>query len=514
MDGEEYTRVSRPTHWPDRDPLTIRAETTPERLALLEIETGSRWTCQELSEHVDVVAAELSERVAPSDSRTGRRRVGYLLEPGPEFVATLYAIWRLGWSAVGLHTGLAPGEFDSHVDAAELDAVVCESGTETLATTADCDTVAVESILEQADVDMDSPGSNPTVSHSEPATWNPDDTALILFTSGTTDEPKGVRLTFGNLLASATASAFRLGVDPDDRWLCCLPVSHMGGFAPAVRSVLYGTTLAVQREFSASATASALDAHEISQVSLVPTQLKRLLDAGWTPEASLRTVLLGGAPATRSLLERADDVGVPVYPTYGMTEAASQIATARPDVWRANPGTVGRPLVCTDVTILDGDSPVRPGEHGEIVVEGPTVTPGYLESAQTRESFSKHGFHTGDVGYRDEDGRLWVTGRLDEVLITGGELVCPIDVANVIVTHEAVDDAAVVGLPDEEWGQRVAALVVANEKRVGKGDLELYCRDRLSSFKVPKQFVFTEEIPRTASGTVNREAARALFEMV
>lgn len=515
MDGDEYTgsdRTSRPIHWPRRDPLGSRAETTPETVALVETETGSTWTCRELSASVDAVATELTARIPESDSGAGGRRVGYLLEAGPEFVATLYALWRLGWTAVGLHTGLAPGELEAHADAAELDAVVFESGTETLATTADCPTVAAESIVELDDIEMSQRTSSRAASVPEPATWNPDDTALILFTSGTTDEPKGVRLTLGNLLASATASAFRLGVDPDDRWLCCLPVSHMGGLAPTVRTVLYGATLVVQRGFDASATARALDTRQVTQVSLVPTQLKRLLDAGWTPDPSLRTVLLGGAPATRSLLERADEAGVPVYPTYGMTEAASQIATARPAECQANPGTVGRPLVCTDVTIVDGDRLSDPGEHGEIVVDGPTITPGYLEPAQTRESFGKHGFHTGDVGYRDENGRLWITGRLDEVLITGGELVCPTDVADVLVTHEGVDDAAVVGLPDEEWGQRVAAVVVPNEETVNESELKSYCRERLSSFKVPKQFGFTDEILRTASGTVKRDAVRELFE--
>ena len=500
--------------WPTRDLLATRAETTPERTGLVESETGTTWSYRELSETVSEGASGLRAQLpAVPTEREQRPRIGFLLSPGPGFVTTLYAIWRLGWVAVGLHTKLTAAELETHVEAAAVDAVVVDRESQSLASNLDCPAIPVGSLTPNERSENRTIEPEPDEAPIELAEWMPDETALILFTSGTTGEPKGVRLTLGNLVASATASAFRLGVDSSDRWLCCLPVFHMGGLAPAVRTVLYGTTLVVQREFDVAETARTLDEHRITEVSLVPTQLKRLLDAGWSPGPALDTVLLGGAPATDALLDRADSAGVPAYPTYGMTETASQISTTTPGERRAHPGTVGQPLVCTDVTVLDDGQPVGPGEHGELVVDGPTVTPGYLDTTHTADAFGEYGFHTGDVGYRDENGRLWIVGRRDEVIVTGGELVAPDEVVEVLATHEGVDDVAVVGLPDEEWGEQVAAVVVGRgDESPTEATLREHCRERLASFKLPKTVEFVDEIPRTGSGTVDREAVRKVLE--
>jgi O-succinylbenzoic acid--CoA ligase len=223
---------------------------------------------------------------------------------------------------------------------------------------------------------------------------------------------------------------------------------HMGGLAPAIRCALYGATVILQREFDAETTAIALDDRDATGVSLVPTALDRLLDAGWEPSPSLRFVLLGGAAASTDLLARCESRDVPVHATYGMTETASQIATATPAQAYDDPETVGQPLVNTTVRVLDdaGDR-VPPGETGELVVDGPTVTPGYLgvaNEAAGRERFDDAGFHTGDLGYRDDDGFVYVTGRLDEVIVTGGENVAPATVEAALESVDDVEAAAVV----------------------------------------------------------------------
>jgi O-succinylbenzoic acid--CoA ligase len=193
-----------------------------------------------------------------------------------------------------------------------------------------------------------------------------------------------------------------------------------------------------------------------------------------------------------------------------MTETASQIATATPEQVVAHEGTVGQPLVNTTVTVVDEDGePVPPGGAGEIVVAGPTVTPGYLDPEVTEAAFGPQGLHTGDVGSRDEDGRLWVHNRKDDRIVTGGENVDPGEVVAVLRDHPRIREAAVVGLDDSEWGERVAALVVPTEGRsLSADEIDTHCRERLAGFKCPRTVAFAEELPRTASGTVDREGVR------
>ncbi|MGQ3414030.1 class I adenylate-forming enzyme family protein [Natrinema sp. LN54] len=526
-----------PVDWPTRDPVAHRVAATPQRTALIDIESGAAWSFREFDRRVDRAASGLVAATAGSD----RGRIGVLMDTRPAFATLFFAAMRIGATAVPLNVRETAGELASKVDRTDLAAIVCEGDTEETALEIAADpAVAVRSVDDPAadrteplipserndrlgsDFDLESepvsdPASEPVPESRsvDPVTLEREDTQLIMFTSGTSGEPKAVRLTVGNLVASATASAFRLGVDPSDRWLCCLPMYHMGGLAPVIRSVLYGTTVVIQREFGPESTARALAAYDATGVSLVPTMCKRLLDAGWEPADALRFVLLGGAPASDDLLERCRDAGVPVYPTYGMTETASQIATATPAETGTNEGTVGQPLLCTDVSVLEDGEPVAPGEPGDLVVSGPTVTPGYLDEEATAAAFGERGLHTGDIGYRDDDGRLWILNRRSDRIVTGGENVDPGEVVAALRSHPRVDAAAVVGLADEEWGERVAALVVPDPETNAGDDgsleprsLRAHCDERLAGFKCPKTIGITDALPRTASGTVDRDAVR------
>ncbi|ELY62269.1 class I adenylate-forming enzyme family protein [Natronolimnohabitans innermongolicus] len=516
--------------WPTRDLVSHRVATTPQRTALMDDETGRTWTFRELDRRVDRVAAALESRVG-SDLRS--TRIALLMDTRPAFAVCVFAAMRTGAAIVPLNVRETPAELRGTVDRTEPAALVCERETEPAA-------------LEIGREPPESIGSLPVLSVDEPETDAVDELAVepssdeapavdpvplersdelvVMFTSGTSGEPKGVPLTVENLVSSATASAFRLGVGPDDRWLCCLPMYHMGGLAPVVRSALYGTPVVIQRTFDRHETQRVLAEYDCTGVSLVPTMCKRLLEAGWEPEPddALRFVLLGGAPATSELLERCRAADIPVRPTYGMTETASQIATATADEVAAHDGTVGQPLVCTDVTVVDEDGePLPPGETGELVVSGPTVTPGYLSEAVTADRFCEYGLRTGDIGHRDSDGRLWVLNRRSDRIVTGGENVDPGEVLEALRSHPTVDDGAVVGLEDPEWGERVAALVVPDENDSGRGDrgdlesgidlesLLAHCGNRLAGFKQPKTVGVAASLPRTASGTVDREAVRA-----
>ncbi|HMJ37394.1 MAG TPA: AMP-binding protein [Baekduia sp.] len=300
--------------------------------------------------------------------------------------------------------------------------------------------------------------------------------AIVVHTSGSTGAPKAIGLTYGNWLWSALGSAIALGVDPRERWLCALPLSHVGGLSILLRSAIYGTTAIVEERFDTERVLAALRAPDgPTIVSLVPTTLARLLDAGLERPPALRWALLGGAPLPPALLARAAAAGVPVAPTYGLTEACSQVATD------------GIPLFCTRVR-LAGD--------GEIVVSGPTVSPDAGPELRT-----------GDLGAFDGEGRLHIVGRKADTIVTGGENVAPAEVEAALEAHPAVLEAAVLGLPDPTWGEAVVALVRLRPGADAPTDAELraHCAARLARFKVPKAYTMIgEPLPRTGSGKLLR----------
>ncbi|WP_303703953.1 o-succinylbenzoate--CoA ligase [Haloquadratum walsbyi] len=490
--------------------LSQRAETSPTACALIDAETGDEYTFSALDQAVEQLAGRLSKfGVSQSD------RVGIILSPQIESALTFYAAARIGATAVPLGHRLTATEIETRLTRVTVQTIVCEHCTERTVFEA---TAAVDDDISVISVDnstIDSVDSVETVTSAEVNTvaWNPQRTQLVLFTSGTTGSPKAVKLTAGNILWSAVSSAFRLGIDPNERWLVTLPLHHMGGIAPILRGPLYGMTVVLRGEFDTEQAVTDLHEHSITAVSLVPTMLRRMLNANNTssfPER-LQTVLLGGAPASTTLINRCQGESIPVYPTYGLTETASQVATARPQTAFDNPQMVGTPLLWTDVTIVDeSGNPQSAGNPGEIVVEGPTVTPGYASP----ESMVKgeYGFHTGDIGVLDTDGRLTVINRLDDRIVTGGENVDPGEVATVLESHPDVASAAVVGISDTEWGERVVAAVTPmTGESINKDALRSHARNHLTGFKIPKMIRVTDTLSRTVSGTIDRDAIRELF---
>ncbi|PHQ38147.1 2-succinylbenzoate-CoA ligase [Halorubrum persicum] len=455
-----------------RDWLSHRVVSSPDDTALIRAEDGEAWTYTDLDRLVSETAGRLVAHGIEADDR-----LGVLTPPYVGTVGLVHAAMRIGATFVPLGQELTERELAERVERADLDAVVCAEPTE------DAALGAVEGCAAESEppvLSVDDPiAESVTAVHAvepesiDPPAWETSDYLCILFTSGTTGDPKPVPLTAGNVYSSAVASAFRLGVHHEDRWLVSLSLHHMGGLAPVYRSALYGTTLVLREGFDPGGTADDIDTYDVTGISLVPTMLQRMLDRRGTLSDTLRVVLLGGAPAPNELLERCHDYSVPVFPTYGMTESASQIVTATPRQTRDRLGTVGRPIFGTDVTIVDEEgTPVDPGESGEIVVEGPTVTPGYIDgtdevgegghrtAALDRSAFGPHGLHTGDVGRVDDEGFLYVLNRLDDRIVTGGENIEPGEVVDVFREFPAVEDAAVVGLDDDVWGERVSALLV------------------------------------------------------
>lgn len=315
------------------------------------------------------------------------------------------------------------------------------------------------------------------------------DSALVVFTSGTTGAPKGVRLTSLNLTAAASASAEHLGHGPDDDWLLAMPMHHVGGISIVVRQAYTGGSVSLHSGFDPGRFAAAMRG-PVTMVSVVPTMLARLIDHG--PFSGLRAVLVGGGPIPPGLLEAATDVGLPVLPTYGMTETFGQVATLRPDA----------PLAYK-VHPLPGVQ-VRTDSDGRIAVKGAQVSPGYAGEPDRQDPW----FVTSDFGEIDHEGALRILGRADTVIVTGGENVSPERVESVARDHRGVEDVMVVGSPDPEWGEKVVCVYTGS---VTPEDLRSWFSERLPRFMVPKRFVMVESIPRTALGKPDRSAVESLL---
>jgi o-succinylbenzoate---CoA ligase len=435
--------------------LSQRAQTCPDRCALIADETVL--TYAELEREATAAARRLAARGA----RRGAT-VALMLPAGIQYVVMLHALMKLGAVAYPINTRLAEAEREAE-----------------LARAAPALTV----------------NGSPDLGHTEadlPLLGEHDLSALHcrILTSGTSGGPRPVGLTYGNHLWSAVGSAFNLGVEPTDRWLCCLPLFHVGGLSIVMRSVIYGTTAVVHEGFDVDRVASSLEGDGVTVISLVATQLTRLLEAG-VDLLPLRAVLVGGGPVPAEVLEEAIGRGATVVQTYGLTETASQVTTLSPAEAEHRIGSAGRPLLTTHLRIQDR----------EILVQGPTVAPGVADEDGW--------LHTGDLGRIDEEGFLYVTDRLGDMIVSGGENVLPTEVEEVLLRHPGVADAAVIGRADAKWQEAVTAVVVLRgDAEVSADELRSHCGGELAGFKVPKRVEFVSELPRTASGKLIRRELR------
>lgn len=432
----------------DLDPWLPRAAALrPDHPALIDAD-GRATTYAELHRQALDAAAVLQARGIEAGDR-----VALQLPPGRPFLAALHATLLLGATAVPIDLRLAPQERAVRTEGAKT---------------------TIDAPLRRGD----EPAAH-LLDRLDPAT-----PATLVHTSGTTADPKPVALTIGNWTWNALGSALALGLDPGDRWLCTLPLSHVGGLAILIRSAIYGTTVVLHERFDTEAALTAIERDRVTLASLVPTTLVRLLDAGLKAPNPLRVALIGGGSLPPVLAAQAQEAGIPVAQTYGMTEACSQVTTSKP----GEPETAGRPLAGQQVKISDDD---------EILVKGPTVAPG----AARRDGW----LHTGDCGRLDAQGRLTITGRKADTIVSGGENIAPAEVEAALLTHPAVADAGVHGRSDPQWGEAVVATVVLHDGAETEAEeLRAHVASQLARFKVPKEVAFAGRLPRTASGKLLR----------
>ncbi len=477
--------------------LTARVSATPNQVAL--IADGIQITYAALAQR----ANDYQRRLASVGVRAGQH-IGALLSNSPDAVALIHALAGMQAVIVPLNLRLTPDEMRWQLRQADCEILLCTSETQP-------QDIAIETDLPVHSIDKVVPGDKPLT--LQPVDLNA--TQAIVFTSGTSGNPKGVEITFGNHFYSAMASAYRLGHDVHDRWLSVLPLYHVGGLAVIFRGTLYGITTVLHDKFDIEKIQHSFDHRKITMISLVPTMLYRMLEADVRWPDSLRLILLGGAAASSALLERAWTLDLPIATTYGLTEATSQVATATPAQTRSKPGSVGKPLMFTSVQVVDeGGERASVGEYGEVQVTGPTVTKGYYKNPDANnERLRDNWLSTGDIGYLDDDGDLWLVQRRSDLIVSGGENIYPTEVEQLLSTYPAVKAISVVGVNDAEWGQRVVAAVVLQDgATLDPDELIAYGREHLAGYKLPKQVQFVDELPQTASGKIQRGQVRALFE--
>ena len=445
------------------DWLRQRAAMTPARRAVRA--DGVNWSFAELDLRVDAALEVLrGHGVQPG------QHVGVLAPNGAAYVVAVHALARLGAVLVPINTRLTQREIDWQLHDARIKLLL--------------DAAAIAALVHAPAV---------------PAVGRPDrdfdlaEPHSILYTSGTTGRPKGAILTYGNHWWSAVASALNLGLHAADNWLVCLPLFHVGGLSILLRSVAYGIPAIIHSRFDPAEVNAAIDEQGVALISVVSTMLERLLtERGERPfPATLRVVLLGGGPAPLPLLERALRAHAPVVQTYGLTETASQVVTLTPEDAISKVGSAGKPLMGTHIRIEP---------DGEICLSGPTVSPGYLHQPP-RAGW----LHTGDLGYLDADGYLYVLDRRDDLIVSGGENIYPAEVEAALLAHPAVAEAGAFGQADSQWGSTVAAAVTLQAgAAVQPDELLTFVRQRLASYKVPRRIDIRSELPRNAAGKLLR----------
>ncbi len=450
----------------------MQAAENPDRIAL--IAGGKEWSYLQLHHEVSSGARRLATLGVGSGDRVCTR-----LRNGALAAALPHALMRLGAQLVPLNTRLTHDEIQWQVNDVDPRLIVDES----------LDFGAVS----QKDVDLRSD-------------YDLDQTLAIIYTSGTTGRPKGAMLTVGNFWWSAVGSALNMENRVADRWLACLPLFHVGGLSILIRCAIYGITAVVHDEFDPLQVNNAIDNEGITIVSLVGVMLERVLDARSNKPfpPTLRCILLGGGPASTALLERCASIGAPIVTTYGLTETCSQVTTMPLADDGTRIGASGKVLHPNELRISDDQ---------EILVRGPIVMKGYFKNPDATSRAIVDGWlNTGDSGRLDEDGYLYVLDRRSDLIVTGGENVYPAEVESVLGSHPSVAEAAVIGVHDEKWGQRVVAIVRPANQNADAKTLMDYCSERLAGFKRPSQISFVSyQLPRTASGKLRRNELRESF---
>ena len=515
------------------DLLGNRTDATPDKIFLISEVDGRSWSYSEFTTAVARTAQMLRSR-----GIRDRDVVSLMLPNSAEYIIAYFACWHLGAIAGPVNSLLKPEEIEWVVNNSEAKLMLVGSDFISYVP------ASIRSIIfddaGKAGVDFEECSANNDVA--------PDDEAIIIYTSGTTGKPKGCLLTHGNLIANARQITRWLGFGTDDRLLTVMPLFHMNAVTVTTMTALYanGSTV-VSPKFSASRFWDIIENYQITSFGSVATILSMLLKGSGEQQAAgsdhekpltahrsqhtnLRFAMCGSAPVPVEVLRKFEErFGVLVVEGYGLSESTCR-ATFNPPNDDRRPGSCGKPIGNEMRVVDENDNDVPDGELGEIVLRGPNIFKGYFKNPEaTAEAFRGGWFHTGDIGYRDADGFFYIADRKSDMIIRGGENIYPREIDDILYTHPAVAHAAVIGVPDELYGEEVAAFIVLKdgytqtetqvegsviaETHVSGEDIINFCKLNLADFKCPKTVYFVADIPKGPTGKLlKRELAKLILK--
>jgi len=417
-----------------------------------------------------------------------------------EFMLLVFALWKVGSIPVPLNTKLNALEIDNLLAFLSPRFIYVDPK---IIINPSANAVAVKK-----DILFDEDNSNYEnikwpFDNIIPDLFSQNETALILFTSGSSGKPKGVELTFNNLRKSFENCNSVLNQNSKDKWLASLPFYHIGGFSIIIRALLSGATLILPRSLKTEDLADEIKLRKPSLVSFVSAQLKRLLEAGIYPNKTLRYVLLGGGYFDDSLILQALENKWPIAKSYGSTETSSLITFLNCKTEKDKLPSAGKPLINNQIFIVDDKKKNLPAnKKGEIIIKGESCSSRYFKNPEDSKNKFIDGVHyTGDHGFLDEEGYLFVESRRDDLIISGGENINPLEIEKLLKEFPGILNVSVFGEEDKEWGHIIAAAVqISPEKEASAEQLKEYLKTRISSFKVPKKFYFIDEFPLSPLG--------------
>lgn len=474
------SKVEHVPHW-----LSKQASLHPEKVAV-EQENGTTISFKMLKEKSERFAKQLANYPIKRGSRVAILSTNHL-----DMIIAIHALSYLEAVVVLLNTRLTTTELTDQINRSQSELLLTTS---TLQKEKELSFTKQITFSEVKTLELQPLSLAEEINLHAPFT--------MMYTSGTTGAPKGVLHTYGNHWWSAVGSVLNLGLHERDKWLLTLPLFHVGGLSILIRSVMYGMSVYLLDTYHVKSLKTALFEKDVTIASLVTLMLQQLLDEieGEPFPEHVRCILLGGGSVPEPLLHKVEQKQIPLFQSYGMTETSSQIVTLSGAYAREKLGSAGKPLLPAQLKINQPDE----DGVGEIMVKGPMVFHGYDRLKEENEqSFTEGWFHTGDLGYVDEDGFLFVVDRRTDLIISGGENVYPSEIEQVLLAYPGIQEVAVVGKRDSKWGEVPVAFVVV-DRAIDETDVITFAKEKLASFKVPQQIIRQQTLPRNASNKIMR----------